>query len=55
MSSAFDKVFLPASYAMRAPRLWMFPSGARKVSQVQVPSDSGWPISSAPQANSALA
>jgi hypothetical protein len=42
------RVFLPGSYAMRAPRLWMFPSGARKVSQVQVPSDSGSPSSSAP-------
>jgi hypothetical protein len=43
------RVFLPASYAMRAPRLWMFPSGARKVSQVQVPSDSRSPSSSAPR------
>jgi hypothetical protein len=50
------RVFLPASYATRAPRLWMFPSGTRKVSQVPVPSDSGPPGSSVPpRANSALA
>jgi len=39
--------FLPGSYAMWAPRPWMFLPGARKVSQVQVPLDSGSPGSPA--------
>ena len=56
MTTRVIRVFSPASYAMLAPRLSMFPSDARKVSQVQVPSDSGWPSSSAPpRASSALA
>ena len=39
--------FLPGSYARWAPRLWMFPLCAWKVSQIQVPSDSGSPGTSA--------
>ena len=39
---------MPGGYARRAPRLWIFPSGARKVSQVQVASDSGSPSKRAP-------
>jgi len=40
ISSDFDRSLLPGIYAMRAPVLCMFPLGARKVSQVQVPFDS---------------